>query len=31
MDWAELHQDELLANWRLIEQGHPLNDICPLE
>jgi hypothetical protein len=31
LDWAELHQDELLANWNLIEQGRPLNNIRSLE
>jgi hypothetical protein len=31
LDWAELHQQELLANWRLIEQGRPLNNVRPLE
>ncbi|HZK88634.1 MAG TPA: DUF4160 domain-containing protein [Stellaceae bacterium] len=31
LDWAELHQDELLANWDLIEEGRPLNNINPLE
>ena len=31
LDWGELHQDELLANWHMIEQGRPLNDIRPLE
>jgi hypothetical protein len=31
LDWAELHQDELRANWALIEQGRPLNAVKPLE
>jgi hypothetical protein len=31
LDWAELHQTELLANWGLIEEGQPLNNIAPLE
>jgi hypothetical protein len=31
LDWAELHQNELRANWRLIEEGKPLNDVSPLE
>jgi hypothetical protein len=31
LDWAELHQDELLANWDLARQGLPLNQIAPLE
>ncbi len=31
LDWAELHQDALLANWRMIEEGRPLNQIRPVE
>ncbi len=31
LDWTELHQDELLANWELARQGQPLNPIAPLE
>jgi Domain of unknown function (DUF4160) len=31
LDWAELHRDELLANWELARQGQPLNQIAPLE
>ena len=31
LDWAELHRDELLANWELARQGKPLNNIAPLE
>jgi hypothetical protein len=31
LDWAELHQEELRANWNLIEQGRALNNISPLE
>jgi hypothetical protein len=31
LDWAELHRDELLANWDLARQGKPLNQIAPLE
>jgi hypothetical protein len=31
LDWAELHQHELLANWALIQEGRPLNNIRPLE
>jgi Domain of unknown function (DUF4160) len=31
LDWAELHRDELLANWDLARQGLPLNQIAPLE
>ena len=28
--WAELHQTELLANWRRARAGDTLNDIEPL-
>lgn len=31
LDWAELHQDELRANWARIEQGQSLNPVPPLE
>jgi hypothetical protein len=31
LEWAELHRDELLANWRLIEEGLPFKRILPLE
>ena len=31
LDWAELHRDELLANWELAREGQPLNPIAPLE
>jgi hypothetical protein len=31
LDWAELHRDELLANWELARQRLPLNQIAPLE
>lgn len=31
MEWHELHQDELLANWLLAEQHQPLRKIPPLE
>ena len=31
LDWAELHQDELRANWTLAQQRKPINDIKPLE
>ena len=30
-DWAELHQEELRANWKFIEEGRPLSNISPLE
>lgn len=28
--WAELHQPELVENWRLARAGEKLNDIEPL-
>jgi hypothetical protein len=31
MEWASLHQDELLADWELARQQAPLNKIAPLE
>lgn len=30
-EWRELHRDELLANWKLAEQGRSLKRIEPLE
>jgi Domain of unknown function (DUF4160) len=29
--WAELHQDELLENWRLARAGETLQEIDPLQ
>ena len=29
--WAELHQDELLADWDLLDQGRPPARIAPLQ
>lgn len=31
IEWYQLHQQELLDNWQLIEQRKPLNKIAPLE
>ena len=31
LEWADLHQQELLENWRLARAGQPLNRIAPLE
>jgi len=31
LEWAALHKQELLDNWELARQGHPLNRIAPLE
>lgn len=29
--WAELHQDELLADWHRLQDGYPVLPIDPLE
>jgi hypothetical protein len=29
--WAELHQEDLLSNWRVLRQGHPPVRIEPLK
>jgi hypothetical protein len=29
--WAELHQDELLANWERLQGGHPPVKVAPLK
>ena len=31
LEWAELHEAELLTNWDLAREGKPLNRIAPLE
>jgi len=31
LEWYELHVEELRANWRLAQQGEPLQPIAPLE
>jgi hypothetical protein len=31
MEWAVLHQDELLENWELAREQAPLKRIAPLE
>jgi hypothetical protein len=31
VEWASLHQDELIKNWELVRQQAPLNRIAPLE
>jgi hypothetical protein len=31
VEWASLHQAELLENWRLARLGKPLDSIAPLE
>jgi hypothetical protein len=29
--WAELHQEDLLSNWQLLQRGHPPVKIEPLK
>ncbi len=29
--WAELHREELLANWQRLQAGQPPQNIVPLE
>ena len=31
LEWASLHQQELIENWGLARQGRPLKPIAPLE
>jgi hypothetical protein len=31
LEWAEMHRDDLLANWHLARLEQPLNPIEPLE
>jgi len=31
LEWANLHKEELIANWELARQGQPLRPIAPLE
>lgn len=31
LEWARLHEAELLENWQLARQGQPLKKIAPLE
>jgi Domain of unknown function (DUF4160) len=31
LDWAEIHQAELLEDWGLAREHRPLNEIRPLE
>ena len=31
LEWLDLHQDELLDNWNLIQSGKPAHQIKPLE
>lgn len=31
LEWLDLHKDELLEDWILIQAGHPPKKIAPLE
>ena len=31
LEWLDLHTDELLEDWDLIQAGHPAKKIAPLE
>ena len=31
LEWLDLHKDELLEDWKLIQSGEPANKITPLE
>ena len=31
LEWASLHEAELLENWQLAREGQPLKKIAPLE
>lgn len=31
IEWASIHQDELIKNWDRIEKGYTLEKIAPLE
>jgi hypothetical protein len=31
LEWLELHKDELLEDWQLVEKKKPLKKIAPLE
>jgi hypothetical protein len=31
LEWAALHEQELLDNWDLAREGKPLNRVSPLE
>ena len=31
LEWLDLHKDELLEDWSLIQSGEPANKITPLE
>ncbi len=31
LEWLDLHQQELLDDWELVQAGQPANKIAPLE
>ncbi len=31
LEWANLHEQELIENWQLARQGQPLKRVAPLE
>lgn len=31
LEWLDLHKDELLEDWNLVQAGEPANKITPLE
>jgi len=31
LEWLDLHRDELLADWELVQSGRPARKIAPLE
>lgn len=31
LEWAQMHQEELMADWELARQQAPLNKVDPLE
>ena len=31
LEWLDLHRDELVEDWDLIQAGHPAKKIAPLE
>ena len=31
LEWYDLHKDELIDNWNLVQEGKPARKIVPLE
>ncbi len=31
LEWLDLHRDELMEDWRLVQSGRPAKRIAPLE